>query len=291
MGYLDELIEALPIKKHRLPLYGFPYDSGMHVMVQILNFKEIWERMTKVSRIFILHDLWERDWFDLIFMKNIQHIIFGINFVGLQQMNYQGFTMYKDKRFSSYTSQLKYILNPNEFVIFGQPVHSMTDGKIVKIVDTYQDWIVREPLSSKIGSTRTPEDLYGNHVIIESNGVDYFYGGLQKNSTMRLRIGDTIRIGDEIGKVGCQGLLATFPFLHVHARLSAAHKRAFRINKYNLFVDSTIPIIKFEPFYEMPLITKVCNTPEAIDRFLVRDIKYTYNRGVVLYPGSFIKKI
>ncbi len=291
MGYLKDWIDLLPIKKHRLPLYGFPQGSGYHIFSQILNFKDLWDRMSKSSVLFILSDLWRQDFINFWFLKNIQHSIFGINFVGLQEMNYQGFTMYKDKRFSSYSSQLKYILNPNEYVLYDEPVHSMTDGKVIAIVNKYNDRLIREPLRKSYEVNDTPEELYGNHVIIRSNGIDYFYGGLRRNSMVRLRIGDDIRIGDVIGSVGCQGNQGVFPYLHVHASINASYITLIKSPPFSLFSEITVPILKFEHFYETPLLNSIRNTPEAMDRFLVRDIKYIYNSGTILYPGSLIRKI
>ena len=228
MSFLDTVAEMLPVKKLGLPLYGFPSGDIRHIFVQCLNFRNIWNRMGIVSKYFALRTIWKRDLLGLYTYNNFPINIFGLNFEGVQEMGYQGFTMYNDRRLSSFTSSLKYVLNPSEFVLYGQEVHSMTDGEVVEVCNKYPDMIQRHDLDGLFGRRESSEHMFGNYVIIRENGIEYFYGGLQRNSMMRLKIGERVKLGDVIGKVGCQGLLGVSPFLHVHARVAYAHVHLFK---------------------------------------------------------------
>ena len=297
-----KLTDLLPDKKLSLPLKGYANGDTRHVLMMNIGLKEVWKRMSKFNIFSIMASVYTRSYLSYLSLAStvsrIPQFLFGMNFVGVQQMRYKGFTTYLDRNLSSFSSRLHYALNPSEFVLYGEPVYSMTDGEVVEVLDKFPDQISRKSLQN-IGMNTSADELYGNRIIIQHGLLEYIYSGLQRNSVQRFHVGDKVTAGQEIGRVGCQGVVGTSPYLVVHSRVAHLHARIawLQVVLQDKFghnyqeAQITLPLLNFEPFYEMPLITPVCNTPEAIDRFLNQDIKYQFNRGVMMHSGSFIRKI
>ena len=100
--------------------------------------------------------------------------------------------------------------------------------------------------------------------------------------------GDTIPAGTRIGKVGCQGLLGSRPFLHLALRLNKSISlKPLPLNDYMLY----FPILKFKPFYNYPIITDAKDSAYLFEQTKARDIKYTYNSGTFIYNGTLVRPI
>ena len=215
----------------------------------------------------------------------IAEFIFGMTFYGIQQMRYQGFTEYKDQRINSYSTSLKYILNPDEYVLWDLPVHTMTDGEVVSIYNEAIDMISRTNING-IGLDSGLEELCGNYIIIQSGQLEYIYAGLKRNSMKKFSIGDKVQAGDIIGRVGCCGKLASHPFLSIQCRWKRHIPLPFKLKS----VYFPLPMLNFEPFYQVRLINETRNTPEALERMYAKDIQYTYNAGSLMSDGTLIRK-
>lgn len=289
MNLLEEMVKRLPIRKLELPVKGFSPETKQHVFMTNPSFKEVWERMSLFNTFELMYNIYNVSLATFLFLTRFPEMLFTMNFFGVQEMNYQGFTEYKDKRLSSFSSQLKYVLNPNEYVFFGTPVYSMTEGVVKHVSNIHQDMIYRGTIDG-MGLRTSLDEAYGNHIIIEYNGIEYVYGCLMRNSMNKYKIGDKVNAGDQIGRVGCSGKMAKKPYLHVHSRLAIIEKDNL-IAKGLRAMDLTaaLPLVKFQPFYYVPVINLVRNTPEAIDRMKNQDIKYVYNSGTLLNPGLFIR--
>jgi hypothetical protein len=242
--------------------------------------QEVWNRLSTIDLVSAFTNICNINKFTMLSIMNIANIAFAINFFGLNTMRYQGFTEYKNNLLSSYANSLRYCLNPDEYVLWDQEVFSMTDGEVVKKVDEFPDRLSRESFNG--GFLGYPEDvLCGNSITIRCNDIDYIYSGLKYRSTMKYKIGDTVRPGQILGRVGCSGKLAKRPYLQVKARYK------FSVDIHPLpKVVFPIPLLKFEPFYEVKLLNGVKLSPDAMDRVLVRDIRYVYNSGCMISSGS-----
>ncbi|WCE40984.1 M23 family metallopeptidase [Brevibacterium sp. BDJS002] len=111
---------------------------------------------------------------------------------------------------------------PENFVGFGRSVRSPVAGTVVASHDTERDHLSYRGMSS-IGYALTQRRraeagwlaLAGNHVMIRCDGGVVVLCHLQRRST-RVRIGQHVEIGEEIGLCGNSGN-STEPHVHVQA--------------------------------------------------------------------------
>ncbi len=99
-----------------------------------------------------------------------------------------------------------YPTNPDQFVIFGETIHSPCDGVVVSAVDGLPD---NDP------PARDTEHLAGNHVVIHCEGVNVLLAHMQ-NGSLLVQADETVRTGQPLGQVGNSGN-TTEPHLHIHA--------------------------------------------------------------------------
>jgi hypothetical protein len=92
------------------------------------------------------------------------------------------------------------------YVIFGAPIFSPCDGKIGVVVDDLPD---------QIPPARDTENLAGNHVLIECQGIEVLLAHMQQYS-VRVTVGQAVAVGDPLGEVGNSGN-SSEPHLHIHA--------------------------------------------------------------------------
>lgn len=92
------------------------------------------------------------------------------------------------------------------YAIFGRPVLSPCDGRIVAVADGLVDNI--PPLTDRVKPT-------GNHVVVACRGARVFLAHLQRGSVM-VQPGDSVAPGDIVGRVGNSGNTSE-PHLHIHA--------------------------------------------------------------------------
>lgn len=127
--------------------------------------------------------------------------LMSYQFFGVQAQGFRGVTYYRDKKLDSYEgSQMHYPLMPSEYLFYGLTVRSASDGEVTEVVNNMDDKL-RKNLPIKFGSVKVEEHL-GNMVRIKRGIIEFTYGGLLRNS-IRLKVGDKVRKGDPIGRVGC----------------------------------------------------------------------------------------
>ncbi len=95
--------------------------------------------------------------------------------------------------------------NLDNYTIYGEPVYSPLNGIVTVAVDVYDDQI---PPITDI------KNLAGNHVLIESKGVEVLLAHFRKGS-IKVKVGDTVTINTLVGQVGNTGNTSE-PHLHMH---------------------------------------------------------------------------
>ena len=90
--------------------------------------------------------------------------------------------------------------------IYDEPVHAPLEGAIVAVVDGIPN---NEPFVGPY-----PYSV-GNHVVIQSGPIYVILGHLNSGS-LRVKIGDVVRAGDLLGRIGNSGLTER-PHLHLQA--------------------------------------------------------------------------
>ena len=290
---IKSILDKFPERKVLLPLQGNRSDWPYHVTMCNLQFKDIWNRLTWSDMASSLAIIYRMNCIptDYTTIKTYMQELFALNFFGLNPMRYQGFTEYKDNRLSSYTDQLKYVLNPSEFVLWDEPVINMMSGTVVNIYNESLDMISRKAFNTRPVFGDRMNELYGNSIAIETdNGIRVYYCGLMKNSFLKYKVGEQVKAGQIIGKVGCSGALSKRPFLHIEVAYRFAPETGNKTADSFKLNQISVPLINFEPFYEMPLWTDYRDTQEGIERMYVKDIKYIFNPGHFMRAGSLIKK-
>lgn len=95
--------------------------------------------------------------------------------------------------------------NLNDYVIFGQSVYSPCNGKVLVVVDEFDD--LTPPLTDS-------KNIAGNHVLIDFNGNEVLLAHLKKGS-IKVKMGDVVDTNTIIGHVGNTGNTSE-PHLHMH---------------------------------------------------------------------------
>lgn len=95
--------------------------------------------------------------------------------------------------------------NLNDYVIFGQPVYSPCDGRVLVVVDEFDD--LTPPLTDT-------KNIAGNHVLIDYNGNEVLLAHLKKGS-IKVKVDDLVDTNTIIGQVGNTGNTSE-PHLHMH---------------------------------------------------------------------------
>lgn len=94
---------------------------------------------------------------------------------------------------------------------FGVDVLAVADAKVVAVRDSYPDVLTRERPAKW-----TDDDVSGNYVGIELGpGRFAFYEHLQRGS-VRVAVGDSVRAGQPIARLGRSGVNSSGPHLHFH---------------------------------------------------------------------------
>jgi Peptidase family M23 len=94
---------------------------------------------------------------------------------------------------------------------FGADVLAVADAKVVAVRDSYPDVLTRDRPAKW-----TEDDVSGNYVgIALSSGRFAFYEHLQRGS-VRVSVGDSVRAGQPIARLGRSGVNSSGPHLHFH---------------------------------------------------------------------------
>lgn len=94
------------------------------------------------------------------------------------------------------------------FHIFGAPVLAVADGRVTAAVGSHPD----EPVGG-----RTWHEMAGNHVILDIGGGHFVLYGHLKRDSLQVRVGDHVRRGQVIGRVGDSGN-SDEPHLHIQVQ-------------------------------------------------------------------------
>lgn len=101
---------------------------------------------------------------------------------------------------------------------FGRPVLAPLAGRIVRVVDEFEDndGLDAFPRRSLLDDLRRPDWVYGNYVVVEASPSRFLVlAHLEKGSVVVAK-GDSVAPGDPIGRSGNSGN-SMRPHLHLHA--------------------------------------------------------------------------
>jgi hypothetical protein len=133
---------------------------------------------------------------------------------------------------------------PEDYPAFGQPVHAVADGVVVRTHDRQRDhWSRTSWLSlpyllveSAVRELLGPRRIVGNHVVVElDDGVCALFAHLRRRS-VRVRVGQRVHSGETLAACGSSGN-TTEPHLHFHLMdrpgLGLAAGLPFRFHRYD----------------------------------------------------------
>ncbi|WP_050494915.1 M23 family metallopeptidase [Streptomyces griseus] len=110
------------------------------------------------------------------------------------------------------------------FPAFGAPLLAVADATVVVASDGQRDHLSRNSLpalaylmlaEATVRSIAGAQRIIGNHVILDLGGGTYAVYAHLRRGSLRVRAGDRVRAGQEIGHVGNSGN-TTEPHLHFH---------------------------------------------------------------------------
>jgi murein DD-endopeptidase MepM/ murein hydrolase activator NlpD len=99
--------------------------------------------------------------------------------------------------------------NNEDWFGFGMPVYAPGDGKIAASSDGMLD---NRSFDESALSTK-PMTLFGNYVVIDHLNGEYSVFGHLKQGSIRVKVGDVIKQGQLIARIGASGS-ANIPHLH-----------------------------------------------------------------------------
>lgn len=110
---------------------------------------------------------------------------------------------------------------PEEFTSFGEPIHAVADGTVVRVVDGLRDHLSRTSwlafgymmVIDGLRDLGGPGAVIGNRVVVDhGDGVFSLYAHVRRG-TATVRVGDRVAVGDVLGQVGNSGNTSE-PHLH-----------------------------------------------------------------------------
>lgn len=138
----------------------------------------------------------------------------SIHFYGVQPAyGGFGFTEFKDTKINSFVSQdFHTVLNPYEYIMYYHPVHAVCDGEVVEIVNKYPDkpkYNTELKLDNFLPDSKV-QDYMGNKIVIKNKNSSLctVYANIKKDSFLP-KVGDKVKRGEMICRVGCSGTFRT----------------------------------------------------------------------------------
>lgn len=130
--------------------------------------------------------------------------LFSVHFFGVQPVSSgRGLTEFRNNKINSFVDVMHRVLDPYEYIMYNHPVHAVADGTVVSIENSYNDQVGRL-FEVNFGSIK-PDEYLGNTIEIEhENKIRSIYGNLKRNAAV-VRIGQKVRAGDMISRVGLSG--------------------------------------------------------------------------------------
>ncbi|WP_172806363.1 murein hydrolase activator EnvC family protein [Aeromicrobium choanae] len=122
---------------------------------------------------------------------------------------------------------------PETFSSFGEPIHAVADGTVVKVLDTRRDHLSRTSwlafaymmVIDGLRDLGGAAAVVGNHVVVDHGaGVYSLYAHVRRGSAS-VAVGDRVATGQVVGEVGNSGNTSE-PHLHVQLMDHAAPLRA-----------------------------------------------------------------
>jgi hypothetical protein len=98
--------------------------------------------------------------------------------------------------------------DPASYVIFGTPVFAPCAGQVTQAAGGNPDMPVPE---------MDEDNPVGNHVLLRCGGIDVLLGHFRQG-TLRVAVGDSVTVGQQIGEAGNSGE-SSEPHLHIHAQM------------------------------------------------------------------------
>lgn len=95
------------------------------------------------------------------------------------------------------------------FTCYEQKIISVADGAVVDLVDEFEDQI-----PNKVGRVKV-SDAGGNYIIVKIDDSKYAFYAHMKKGSAKVKIGDEVKRGQELGNVGNTGN-SSAPHLHFH---------------------------------------------------------------------------
>jgi len=132
--------------------------------------------------------------------------------------------------------------------VFGKPVYVPSDGKVIEVKNNIpdNDFNGKSIQSPKLAPNADPKGM-GNYIVIDHGNGEYSVMQHMEQGSIRARVGQKVKAGDQIGTVGFSGN-ATYPRLHYtvinSSRQLAAEGIPSYFNDYKLYRGAIILPIK-----------------------------------------------
>lgn len=100
----------------------------------------------------------------------------------------------------------------DSYFCYNQPIYSVAAGKVVGMADGLPDNV---PHSGKYAISIDANNAAGNHLVVEIAPDRYVLYAHMRPGTVKVKVGDMVKLGDILGHVGNTGS-STEPHLHMH---------------------------------------------------------------------------
>ena len=238
-----------------------------------------------------------RMWRNMEVMKGLLRrmgYLFMIHFYGVQaEYGGRGFTEFMDNKINSFVSQdFHTVLNPFEYIMYNHIVHAVDDGVVDSIVDVYNDkpkYNTQINVDHAFKFDHKINEYMGNKITIKHNFFIYStYANIKKNSFM-VKVGDKVKKGQPICRVGLSGTFRTsFLLFGLHTKeANVPYLRGVRL-QYNRILHL------WAPRFECALLPRSNYYGEHIEELYrtldSHKIKYEKVAALHLRDFSYVKQ-
>ena len=276
---VSELMQVIP-KSMSLPIWGFR-EPEFHLLAtnpQASKYYSQFQLMTGLASYVLA-----RSKLLYLTLSAFAEYLSGIQFYGVQPLNFKGFTQLRDKRINSFTDTSHVIISPYEYILFNHPVRATADGVVESIdMGSYEDRVYRNTnFLSRLA--HNPNDYRGNYISIKHNEVIRSnYCNLKKYSS-KLKVGDQVKKGQIIGRVGLSSIINS-PCLIYFLSVAPGIDLGF-LGRYTF----PLPSVEWERVITCRLTNQFIKSINGIEDFYAKDIKYTISNKL-LYDVSLVKR-